>query len=76
MKRRVAIARAIAFDSPLVLLDEPFTGLDSQTRARTASFILRHTPQSILVMVTHDPEEAALLNAEVRTLDGLLNPPG
>ncbi|MEM1483966.1 ATP-binding cassette domain-containing protein [Oscillospiraceae bacterium PP1C4] len=71
MKRRVAIARAIAFDSPLVLLDEPFAGLDEQSRCKTAAFIRRYTAHSMLVAVTHDPQEAALLDAKILTLDGL-----
>lgn len=68
MNRRVAIARAVAFGSPLVLLDEPFSGLDEQTRAQTAAFILRHTQSCALLAVTHDPQEAALLDAKIIVL--------
>lgn len=68
MKRRVAIARAIAFGSPLVLLDEPFSGLDEHTRAQTATFILRHTQNCALLAVTHDQQEAALLDAKIIVL--------
>ncbi|RPF47456.1 NitT/TauT family transport system ATP-binding protein [Hydrogenoanaerobacterium saccharovorans] len=71
MKRRVAIARAIAFGSPLVLLDEPFSGLDEGTRRQTAAFLIRHTAESIVVAVTHDPQEAQLLGARIVTLDSL-----
>lgn len=74
MKRRVAIARAIAFGSPLVLLDEPFSGLDEQMRAQTADFILRHTAGAMLLLVTHDPQEAALLDARVMDLASLQLP--
>ncbi|WP_312642845.1 ATP-binding cassette domain-containing protein [Hydrogenoanaerobacterium sp.] len=71
MKRRVAIARAIALGSPLVLLDEPFSGLDEASRRQTAEFLLQHTTQSIVVAVTHDPQEAQLLGAQIVTLDSL-----
>lgn len=71
MKRRVAIARAIAFGSPLILLDEPFSGLDEVTRRQTAAFLIRHTAESIVVAVTHDPQEAQLLGARIVTLDSL-----
>lgn len=65
MKRRAAIARAAAFQSPLMLLDEPFTGLDEQNRERAARFLLHHARGRVLFAVTHDPAEARLLDAQI-----------
>ncbi|NLX82539.1 MAG: ABC transporter ATP-binding protein [Clostridiales bacterium] len=65
MQRRVVIARALIAEYELLLLDEPFKGLDADTRARTAEVIRRASQGKTVVMVTHDPTEAALLNAQV-----------
>lgn len=65
MKRRVAIARALLADARLLLLDEPFKGLDAQTRDRTARVIRERAAGQTLVLVTHDPQEAALLDAGI-----------
>lgn len=61
MQRRVAIARALNFPGHILLLDEPFKGLDADTRSLVASRIRGTFPLTILV--THDPAEAALLGA-------------
>ena len=63
MKRRVAIARALLFPAELYLFDEPFRGLDEDTRRRTAAVILTHTEGKTLLLITHDREEAELLSA-------------
>lgn len=60
MKRRAAIAAALACPAPLVLLDEPFQGLDQATRDRIAPLVfaeLEATGAAVL-LVTHDPSEA------------------
>ena len=64
MRRRVAIARALLAEGELLLLDEPFKGLDEATRAQTAAYLLAHTEGRTVLLVTHDREEAALLGAE------------
>ncbi len=65
MKRRVAIARALMADYQLLLLDEPFKGLDAAARDRAARVIKDHAAGKTLVMVTHDPKEAGLLDAGI-----------
>ena len=65
MKRRTAIARALAADGDILLLDEPFTGLDDKTRKLTAECINRHTEGKTLLLVSHDREDALLLGAEI-----------
>lgn len=65
MARRVAIARAAALDSPLVLLDEPFTGLDETARRAAAAFLLDRFPRAAMAAVVHHREEAELLQAQI-----------
>jgi NitT/TauT family transport system ATP-binding protein len=63
MKRRVAIARAMLAKKELLLLDEPFKGLDAQNRDRTAAYIKRHSEGVTTILVTHDADEVALMDA-------------
>ncbi len=59
MKQRVSIARALAYDPDLLLLDEPFRGLDPETRDRTARFLFDTVKGKTVIMVTHDEEDLA-----------------
>jgi len=71
MKRRVAMARALASDAGLLLLDEPFTGLDEAAWRQAADLLSGATDENRLtVLVTHLPEQAAALGAAVVRLDG------
>jgi len=66
-RQRVSLARALARDPDLVLLDEPFSSLDRPVRDELRR-VLRRLQQTLgvaTVLVTHDPEEAALLADEV-----------
>ena len=54
-QRRVAVARALLADTPVVLLDEPTTGLDPATESRLIDDLLSVTRGKTLVMVTHQP---------------------
>ena len=63
MKRRVSIARALLFDAPLVLLDEPFRGLDEQTKAKVAAVMQKLLAQKTAILITHNSEETTLLGA-------------
>lgn len=53
MKRRVALVRAMEAESALVLLDEPFAGMDAQTRARAESYIRARQNNRTLIIATH-----------------------
>lgn len=64
MRRRVAIARAIAADADFVLLDEPFRELDEATRAMTAEYTRDMLSGKTVLLITHDSTDAALFNAE------------
>ena len=73
MQRRVAVARALAADYELLLLDEPLTGLDDDARLRVLRRIQADLKGRTAVWITHDPDAAALLNAPVLRLDLLKN---
>ena len=61
MRRRVVISRAVCFGADLLLLDEPFKGLDDEARQQTADYIFRHRGAAAILCVTHDREDAAAL---------------
>jgi nitrate/nitrite transport system ATP-binding protein len=63
MKQRVGIARALAMEPKLLLLDEPFGALDALTRAHLQDELMRIVTAtgSTVLMVTHDVDEAVLL---------------
>lgn len=65
MQRRVAIARALAFGGDLLLLDEPFSGLDEALKARVAEALRRRFRDGVIVLISHDPADALLLDATV-----------
>ena len=60
-KQRVSLARAFAYSDDLVLLDEPFTGLDEMNKLRAAELI---RSAKLAIVVTHDASDAALLHAD------------
>lgn len=63
MRRRVALACAILVPSELVLLDEPFTGLDGDTKRTVIKYLLTHLDGRTLIAATHGEDDAALLGA-------------
>ena len=61
-RQRVGVARALAADPPILLLDEPFGALDLITRAELQNeFLSCKTPRKTVIFVTHDLREALLL---------------
>lgn len=70
MKRRVAIARAFAYKSRLLLMDEPFKGLDDKLKKEIIEEFLRiyREDKRTVILVTHDMEEAKLLGENIYDL--------
>ncbi len=70
MRQRVELARVLAGNSDILLMDEPFSALDYQTRLRMRRELLRLLEQRprTVVFVTHDIEEAAQLADRVLVL--------
>ncbi len=67
MKQRVGIARALAMEPKVLLMDEPFGALDALTRSHLQDELLRIVGEtrSTVVMVTHDVDEAVLLSDRI-----------
>ncbi len=67
MKQRVGIARALAMEPKMLLMDEPFGALDALTRARLQDELLKivATTGATVMMVTHDVDEAVLLSDRI-----------
>lgn len=65
MRRRVALARALCFDSDLVILDEPFKGLDEALKAEICEIIKEESKSRAFIIISHDSEDAKILNAEI-----------
>jgi len=64
-KRRVALVRAVLAEKDILFLDEPFKGLDEDTKATVTEYLLQNTADITVVMVTHDIDEASSLGAKV-----------
>jgi len=71
MKQRVAIARTLANQPEVLLMDEPFGALDAQTKEQLQAFLVQlwEQTQMTMLMVTHDIEEAIFLAQRIYILD-------
>jgi putative hydroxymethylpyrimidine transport system ATP-binding protein len=83
MRQRVALARTLMEDRPVVLMDEPFSALDAITRYELQDLAARLLAGRTVFLVTHDPMEALRLGHRVHVLagrsaqlDGALEPEG
>lgn len=70
MRRRVAIVRALATESDVLLLDEPFQGLDEGMKTQIYPMIQQVAERKPVVLVTHHEDEAQALAAQILKLSG------
>ena len=63
--RRVALARALLAPHEILLLDEPFAGLDDSARDAAAALVSEREGRACMLVATHDRRDAALLGARV-----------
>jgi putative hydroxymethylpyrimidine transport system ATP-binding protein len=67
-RQRVALARTLLEDRPVVLLDEPFSALDSRTRSEMQDLASELLHDRTVLLVTHDPAEAARLGDAIHVM--------
>jgi putative hydroxymethylpyrimidine transport system ATP-binding protein len=70
MRQRVALARTLMEDRPVVLMDEPFSGLDAITRYELQALAAELLEGRTVLLVTHDPLEALRLSHRMLVLTG------
>lgn len=68
MKQRLALARAFMVDRPILLLDEPFSALDQETRNDMIELVKARTKNKTVILVTHDSDDAHALCEKVEYL--------
>ncbi len=70
MRQRVALARTLMQDKPLVLMDEPFSALDAVTRHKLQTLSATLLKGKTVMLITHDPQEAVRLANQLYVLQG------
>lgn len=68
-RQRAALARTLMEDRPVILLDEPFSALDARTRSEMQDLSVDLLRDRTVLLVTHDPAEAARLGHAIRILE-------
>ena len=71
MRRRVAIVRAMLAKSNLIIMDEPFKGLDETLKVKVIEYVKTRTAGKMLLMISHEIAEVQYLEAELIMLDNL-----
>jgi len=70
MRQRVALARTLMEDQPLVLMDEPFSAVDALTRLKLQDLAAEMLADRTVLMVTHDPWEAIRISHAITVMTG------
>lgn len=71
MRRRVALARCLVFPSELILMDEPFKGLDTESRKKCLEAVKKYTAAKPTLIISHEPQDAEALGAEVVRMEDI-----
>lgn len=71
MKRRIAIVRCMMKSSEIILLDEPFKGLDTILKDNIIRYVVKYLNGRAVIMVTHDISEAEKIQAEIIEIKNL-----
>jgi putative hydroxymethylpyrimidine transport system ATP-binding protein len=71
MRQRVALVRTLMENKPIVLMDEPFSSLDTLTRLKLQNLTARLLQNRTILLVTHDPMEALRLADEIHVMAGV-----
>lgn len=75
MKRRCALLRALLAPFDLLLLDEPFTGLDEKSKKKAARCLVEKTRGRLVLIATHNQDDALLLDAHIHRFDSFIAVP-
>ncbi|MDG3087394.1 ABC transporter ATP-binding protein [Vibrio hannami] len=70
MRQRVALARTLMQDKPIVLMDEPFSALDAVTRHKLQNMAAELLSDKSVILITHDPLEALRLGERIYVFQG------
>ena len=73
MRRRLALTRALLVPFDLLLLDEPFTGLDAENRARAVDCVRALAAGKLVLLVTHEEADVQALSARVLRFQDCIN---
>jgi len=68
MRRKVCILRALFFDSDIIIMDEPFKGMDDETRENTIEYVKKSLKNRKLIVITHNKEDVEHLGAKIEYL--------
>lgn len=69
MLRRVALAKALAYDGDIFLLDEPFVGIDIERKKQIIPYLKKKLSQKLCIVITHNIEEAHSISNHLYTLE-------
>lgn len=68
MKQRVSLARALIYDKPVLILDEPFAALDEAVKRKAAQMIRRESVDKTVILVSHNADDYKLIFDDYRVL--------